>query len=156
MQLCVYTSTLANKGTRYRATFLNRVVSADYRELLYSNEKEVLSYMEISDDAFAAYKQGMIEVAHNAERGTARSTFSDYPITIAAKTGTAETGLNIGSDNGAFICFAPAENPRIAIAVYGERAGHGSSMAAVAKAILDSYFEVGEAGDVAVYENQIS
>ena len=156
MQLCVYASTLANQGIRYRATFLNRVVSANYRELLYSNEKEVLSYMPISDDAFAAYKQGMIEVAHNADRGTARKTFSDYPITIAAKTGTAETGLNIGSDNGAFICFAPAENPRIAIAVYGERAGHGSSMAAVAKAILDSYFEVGEAADVEAYENKIS
>ena len=156
MQLCVYASTLANQGTRYRATFLNRVVSADYRELLYENEKEVLSYMEISDEAFLAYKQGMIWVAHH-ERGTAYKTFGkDYPITIAAKTGTAETGLNIGSDNGAFICFAPADNPRIAIAVYGERAGHGSSMAAVAKAILDVYFEVGEAGDVNVYENQLS
>lgn len=156
MQLCVYASTLANQGTRYRATFLNRVVSADYRELLYENEKEVLSYMEISDEAFLAYKQGMIWVAHNKDRGTARATFGDYPITIAAKTGTAETGLNIGSDNGAFICFAPADDPKIAIAVYGERAGHGSSMAAVAKAILDVYFEVGEIGDVNVYENQLS
>ena len=156
MQLCVYASTLANKGVRYRATFLNRVVSADYRQLLYSNEKEVLSELFISDDAYAAYKQGMIWVAHNVD-GTAYKTFgSSYPITICAKTGTAETGLNIGSDNGAFLCFAPAENPRIAIAVYGERAGHGSSMAAVAKAILDSYFEVGEAGDVTVYENKVS
>lgn len=156
MQLCVYASTLANQGTRYRATFLNRVVSADYRTLLYKNEKEVLSYMEITDDAYQAYKQGMIMVAHHYD-GTAYRTFgSDYPITIAAKTGTAETGLNIGSDNGAFLCFAPADDPKIAIAVYGERAGHGSSMAAVAKAILESYFEVGEIGDVNVYENQIS
>ena len=156
MQLCVYASTLANQGTRYRATFLNRVVSADYRELLYANEKEVLSHMDISDDAFQAYKQGMIMVAHNPDRGTARLTFSDYPITICAKTGTAETGLGIGSDNGAFLCFAPADDPKIAIAVYGERAGHGSSMAAVAKSILDVYFEVGEIGDVAIYENQLS
>lgn len=156
MQLCVYASTLANQGTRYKATFLNRVVSADYRSLLLENEKEVLSYMEISDEAYLAYKQGMIWVAHNTH-GTASDTFgSDYPITIAAKTGTAETGLNIGSDNGAFVCFAPADNPKIAIAVYGERAGHGSSMAAVAKAILDMYFEVGEIGDVNVYENQLS
>ena len=156
IQLCVYASTLANQGVRYRATFLNRVVSANYRELLYENEKEVLSYMEISDDAYQAYKQGMIMVAHDPD-GTAYRTFgTSYPITIAAKTGTAETGLNIGSDNGAFICFAPADNPKIAIAVYGERAGHGSSMAAVAKSILDVYFEVGEIGDVTVYENQIS
>jgi len=98
----------------------------------------------------------MIMVAHNPDRGTARLTFSDYPITICAKTGTAETGLGIGSDNGAFLCFAPADDPKIAIAVYGERAGHGSSMAAVAKSILDVYFEVGEIGDVAIYENQLS
>ena len=155
MQLCVYASTLANKGTRYRATFLNRVVSDDYRTLLYENQKEVLSHMEISDETFLSYNQGMVWVAHH-EKGTAYKTFKDYPITIAAKTGTAETGLNIGSDNGAFVCYAPAVNPRIAIAVYGEKAGHGSSMAAVAKAILDQYFEIGEIGDVAVHENRLS
>ncbi len=155
MQLCVYAATLANKGTRYRATFLNRVVSDDYQDLLYSKEKEVLSYMEISDEAYMAYKQGMVWVAENS-RGTAYQTFANYPISIAAKTGTAQTGIENTSDHGAFVCFAPAENPRIAIAVFGERAGHGSSIASVAKAILDRYFEVGEIGEVSVYENQLS
>ena len=74
---------------------------------------------------------------------------------MAAKTGTAQNGRG-GSDNGAFVCYAPADDPQIAIAIYGEKAGHGSSLAGIAKSILDRYFEVGEIGDVDIYENQLS
>ncbi len=158
MQLCSYAATLANRGTRYKATFLNRVVSADYRTLLAQSEKTVLSTMDISDDAYLAYTTGMKLVAKKTEdwSGTASATFNDYPIAVAAKTGTAETGIRGTSDNGAFICYAPADNPRIAIAIYGEKAGHGSSLAEIARDMLDIYFEVGEAGDVNTYENKLS
>lgn len=156
MQLCSYTATLANKGTRYKATLLNRVVSADYRKLLLQNEATVLSHMDISNDAYKTYSEGMRKVAHSIN-GTAYKVFKNYPIPVAAKTGTAQTGSLKGSDNGAFVCYAPAgDNPEIAIAVYGEKAGHGSDMGTVAKAILDSYFSVGEVGDVDVNENQLS
>lgn len=158
MQLCSYAATLANRGTRYKATFLNRVVSADYRDLLAQSEKTVLSTLDISDDAYYAYSTGMQLVTTRTSdwTGTAYSTFKDYPIAVAAKTGTAETGIHGTSDNGAFICYAPADDPQIAIAIYGEKAGHGSSMAEIARDMLDIYFEVGEAGDVPTYENQVS
>ncbi|MBQ8797158.1 MAG: hypothetical protein IJZ56_03070 [Oscillospiraceae bacterium] len=159
LQLCVYTSTLANRGTRYRSTFLNRVVSSDYRSLLYQNAPSVLSTFDIGDDAYLAYTQGMYLVTHgNGEwSGTASKLFKDYPIAVAAKTGTAQTDAGTdASDNGAFVCYAPYDDPQIAIAVYGERAGHGSTLAQVAKAILDVYFEVGEIGDVTTNENQVS
>ena len=155
IQLCVYASTLANRGIRYKATFLNRVVSSDYRSLLEESKKEVISQMDISDDAYYAYTLGMFMVA-NESGGTAYSTFRNYPITIAAKTGTAQNGQYRASDNGAFVCYAPYENPQIAIAVYGEKAGHGSTLATVAKSILDIYFEVGEIGDVNTFENKLS
>ncbi len=158
IQLAVYASTLANRGVRYKATFLNRVVSSDYTELLLEGEKSVMSHMEISDDAYKAYSEGMYLVTHATARfnGTAYSTFKNYPIEVCAKTGTAQTGNPSGSDNGAFICYAPADDPQIAIAVYGEKAGHGSWLATVAKDILDVYFEVGEIGDVTSNENQLS
>lgn len=158
MQLCVYASTLANKGTRYKATFLNRVVSSDYRSLLAENEPVVASTMKISDDAYLAYSTGMKLVTQATAEwgGTAYSTFKGYPIQVAAKTGTAQTGSLTGSDHGAFVCYAPADDPQIAISVYGEKAGHGSTLATVAKAILDQYFQVGEIGDVDTYENQLS
>ncbi len=154
IQLAVYASTLANRGTRYKATFMNRVVSSDYRSLLLENSPSVVSHLEMTDEAINAYMEGMYKVA-NESGGTAYRMFKDYPIKIAAKTGTAQHSRG-GSDNGAFICFAPYDDPQIAIAVYGEKAGHGGDMGVVAKAILDVYFEVGEIGDVNTYENKLS
>ena len=150
LQLCVYACTLANQGTRYRATFLNRIVSSDYSSLIEESAPEIMSTMTISDEAYQTYLEGMKLVSRS---GTAYQTFGYYPIDVAAKTGTAEN--HTGSDNAAFVCFAPADDPQIAIAVYGEKAGHGSAAAGVAKAILDVYFDVDEIGDVTVYENQI-
>lgn len=160
MQMCVYTASLANKGVRMKATFLNQVVSSDYRNRLYVNEPEVVATQPIADDCYATYTKGMQMVTSYISYymvGTAYSTFYDFPISVAGKTGTAQHGISTASDHGAFVCYAPADStPRIAIAVYGERAGHGSSMAAVAREMLEVYFEVGESSDVAVYENQAS
>ncbi len=153
MQLGVYAMTLANKGTRYRATFLNRVVSADYRSLVYENKKEIVSTVQLSQQAIDAYFTGMQMVAHD-KGGTAYKVFKDYPIRICAKTGTADAGTS--DVNAAFMCFAPAEDPEIVVAIYGENAGHGSAVADIAKAILDAYFEIGESADVDSSENQVS
>lgn len=156
LQLCVYASTLANRGKRYNCTFLNRVVSADYRSLVYESDASIASTMDISDDAYLAYTTGMWKVA-NESGGTAYSTFKNYPIEIAAKTGTAQHDAGTeASDNGAFVCYAPFDDPQIAICVYGEKAGHGSTLAKIARAILDVYFEVGEIGDVTTNENTVS
>lgn len=152
LQLCVYTSTLANRGTRYKATFLNRVESSDYTSLEYVNSPVVMSKFEISDEAYTAYTQGMRDVVTT---GTAKTILADYPIKVAAKTGTAETDSG-GSDNGVFVCYAPYDDPQIAIVVYGEKAGHGRTMGQIAKALLDTYFEDELKGDLTIGENQIS
>ena len=155
MQLCVYASTLANQGTRYKATFMNRVVSADYRQRLAYNEPSIASTLAISDEAYETVKEGMYLVCSDP-RGTAYGTFKNYPIEVCAKTGTAQTGITGTSDNGAFVCFAPKDDPQIAISVYVEKGGHGSSMAVVAQDILNQYFSVDEIGYVPLYENQMS
>lgn len=160
MQLCVYTATLANKGVRMRATFLNQVVSSDYRTRLYVNQPEITSTLAISNDAFYAYNNGMRMVTSYYSTymvGTAYGTFYNYPIAVAGKTGTAQHGITTASDHGTFVCYAPADSqPKIAIAIYGERVGHGSSMAVVAKEMLDEYFEIGDLSEVPVYENKAS
>jgi penicillin-binding protein 2 len=149
-QLCVYTSTLANRGVRYKATFLTRVLSADYSKVVYENEVEQLGSFNISDEAYAAYTQGMRLAAQS---GTAAGYFGNYPIAVAAKTGTAEAGG--GSDNAAFVCYAPYDDPQIAVTVYIEKGGHGSTAAAVARNILDAYFYDALHGNGFVGENQI-
>ena len=151
MQLAVYVSTMCNQGVRYSATFLDRVIASDYSEQLYEKQAQILSTTHISDEAFASIREGMRKVASEVG-GTAYSTFANYPIPIGAKTGTAET--DSGSPNGAFVCFAPYDEPEIAIVVYGEKAGGGSRLAKVAKAILDVYFGIDDGNDDP-FENQV-
>ncbi|MBN1595453.1 tetratricopeptide repeat protein [candidate division FCPU426 bacterium] len=58
-------------------------------------------------------------------------------IAVAGKTGT--TGDSRQGLNGWFICFAPAENPQVALAVYAEKEGTGMDMAApIARRFLES------------------
>ena len=164
LQLAVYTCTLANQGTRYRATFLNRVTSSDYRTLVYSNSPEVVSKMNISDTTYNTYVDGMRRVV-TMIGGTATTCFggpkdednTQWPskITVCAKTGTAQHSSG-GSDHGVFVCFAPMEDPQVAIAIFGEKTAHGSSMAPVAEPILKAYFEMVAASEVYTYENQVS
>ena len=153
LQLCVYTTTLANRGTRYQATFLSRVLTSDYSSVIFENEKKVLSQMQISDEAYAAYTEGMRLVAQS---GTASRFFKNYPIAVAAKTGTAQhSGGTEDSDHGAFVCYAPYDDPEIAVVVYVEKGGHGSTVAEIGKKVLDTYFADILAGDLDIGENQI-
>lgn len=154
MQLCSYVTALANQGIRYRATFMDRVVSSDYRSVVYENSPEILSQFDMSDEAYEAISTGMEKCAHESG-GTARKIFKDYPVTVCAKTGTAQTDIPDSSDNGAFVCYAPAEDPQIAVVVYGEKAGHGSSLGDIAKAVLDSYFNINSSAETVTGENQL-
>lgn len=159
LQLCVYACTLANRGTRYRATFLNRVASSDYRTLIKQNEPEIVSKMDISYDTYEMYMTGMRKVITDIS-GTANKYFGGredpktFPVEVCAKTGTAQHASG-GSDHAAFICFAPKNDPEIAVAIYGEKAAHGSWLAPVAEDILEAYFEMEAASDVFTYENKV-
>jgi penicillin-binding protein 2 len=126
-------------------------------------QPKVLSTYEICNDAYISYMEGMQRVLY-AQGGTARKIFNGFEdtehtfptdIRVCAKTGTAQT-FETWSDHGAFICFAPAEDPQIAVALYGERIAHPTSIAEVAEAIMKAYFTAESASTVAVYENQLS
>ena len=97
---------------------------------------------KISDTAYEAVIGGMQDVV---DIGTARVV--QIPgINICAKTGTAEKYRIIDGrriklkDNSMFVCFAPRENPRIAIAVVVENAGFGATWAApIASLMMEKY-----------------
>ena len=135
LQLAVYTSTLANGGTRYKATLIDKIVSQDQSETFFSNKAEVVGKVSISDATLAAVKEGMLSVT---EDGTGRALFASYPVKIGGKTGTSQT--DNGADHSVFVSFAPYENPEIVVAVVLE---HGSStfgVTSVAKGVFDQYF----------------
>ena len=136
IQMASYCATLANGGTRMDATFLKQVISWDSSKLVYAHQPEIASSYPLSDEAKACIVDGMILAA---EEGTAATYLSDYPIAVAAKTGTAQHGSG-GSDNASFICFAPAHDPQIAIAIYVEKGAQGGNLGQIARSMLDEYF----------------
>lgn len=141
LQLAVYTGALANGGPRYRATFLRRIVSADYKTLIYQNQPELVSDYRFSDEAHKCIQEGM-RLAVDGPNGTA-GLLKNYQVPVCAKTGTAEHG-SAGSANGAFVCYAPADDPQIAIAVYVEKGAQGGNLAKAAIPVMDEYFRTAQ------------
>lgn len=157
MQLAVYTATLANRGVRYKATFLNRVISADYQDLIYQMKPTVVNRMEISDEAYEVYTLGMRMVT-SERQGSGYKVFGSYAIPVAAKTGTAQHGTPgiDGSDNASYVCYAPADDPQIAVAIYVEKGAQGGALGNIAKAIFDVYFATEYVNDTVSPENSLS
>ena len=154
-----------------KATFLSRVVSSDYRTLIKENEPQILSQMEMQSTTINTYWEGMRMVITQAG-GTANKYFGGWgdqyadedgvwplkdEVIVYAKTGTAEHASG-GSDHGAFVCFshkAGETEPDVAVAIFGEKVAHGSSLAPVAEKILLSYYEMQAASEVTAFENQV-
>jgi len=134
LQLSMYTSTLANGGTRYNAHFIKSVYNYSMTEVKKDNFSYELSRVDIPAESFEAVKAGMLQVT---EDGTASATFSNYPIRVGGKTGTADAP---GKTNAMFVAFAPYTKPEISVSIVIENGGHGSSVAPVAKEIFDAYF----------------
>ena len=88
---------------------------------------------------FAALLPGMKAVLERG--GTAEaSSLADVGITVAGKTGTVENGGDEDDDHAAFVGFAPADAPKIAVAVYLENAGFGATAAApCAVLVMEKY-----------------
>lgn len=130
---------VANKGSFYIPHFVQTVEGYSPDDSIlnkYKEKHEVLTH--ISDADYETVISGMQDVT---EVGTARIARIDG-INMCAKTGTAENYLSLEgkrtklNNNSMFVCFAPRENPRIAIAVVIQNAGYGSKWAAPIGSLL--------------------
>ncbi|MCL2003216.1 MAG: penicillin-binding transpeptidase domain-containing protein [Oscillospiraceae bacterium] len=141
LQLANYTAAIANGGTLNRAHLLKEALSFDYGYEYYVAQPEVLSSPDLAPSTVRALQQGMLEVTRFG--GTAYSVFRDYPIAVAGKTGTAQI-VDDRPNNGVFVCYAPYDSPQIALALVVEKGGAGSTIAFIARDILDIYFRLQE------------
>jgi len=135
IELATYCSIIANGGTRYRTHFLEKVTDYDRQTVITRAEPEVVMETGVSRQSLRIVQEGMRLVC---TEGTAASTFRDFGIAVAGKTGTAETYEH--SDNLTFIGYAPYEKPEIAVAVVIEYGGSGDAAKEVAKAMFEAYF----------------
>lgn len=144
LQLANAMCIIANKGYYYTPHFIERIDGETEKDTVlvnkYRRKHEVLTH--ISDDAYKAVTDGMQDVV---TLGTAR--VAQIPgINICAKTGTAENYTMLDGNriklpnNSMFVCFAPKENPKIAIAVAVQNAGFGATWAGpIARILLEKY-----------------
>ena len=149
IQMARYISMIANGGKNIDVSIVKSIIRPDGTEVSkdeiqkYANEKtgtenELKEDLNISKENLDAIRKGMKGVTSESG-GTAYSTFSDFDIEIAGKTGSAQTGIE-GEAHGWFTGFAPYNNPEIAVVVFVEKAGSGGYTAGVAKKIMEEYF----------------
>lgn len=139
VQLATYCATIANDGVRLRTHLVSKVTSYDRQEVVFENDPEnpeVVENLQLDAYNLSVVQTAMRKVV-TSESGTAYWSFYGFDIPIAAKTGTAE---NTGSDHTAFICYAPYDDPEVAIAVLLEHGAKGTYSMSVAKDLLTAYF----------------
>ena len=139
IQLATMCATIANDGVRLQTHFLDKITDYTGEQVIEKYEPVELYDAGLSSAVLGVVQTGMQMVATEGNAGT---VFANYPVSIACKTGTAETstGKNGTEPNLSFICYAPADDPEIAIAVMMEYGNTGNYAKYVAKDILDQYF----------------
>jgi len=151
VQLALMTATVANGGTLYKPSLIETVRDPDGR-IIEQFKPVVLGRFTGQEHNLKLVRDGLVE-AVNGRHGTGRRARLKN-ITVAGKTGTAQV-VRLKQykhlkeedipykyrDHAWFTCFAPAENPEIAVTVLVEHGLHGGSGAApIARAVLEKYF----------------
>ncbi len=137
VQMANYVATIAADGVRHNLTCLHSVASFDYSDVLLRREPRIAGVIDDPEGYLEILQEGMRAVA---KTGTAASALADYPIPVAAKTGTVQLDSSSIND-GIFVCYAPADDPQIAIAVVVQKGGSGSRLITIARDLLDYWFQ---------------
>ena len=135
LQLANYIATLVSGGKHCQAHLLKSAKAYDNSEVTAVGNTEPVNNVNISDANLQAIKQGMHGLAH----GTLWPYFRNCVVDAGAKTGTAQISSKV-KNNSVFVCFAPYDEPEIAVAIAIERGDAGAKSASAAVNILNAYF----------------
>jgi penicillin-binding protein 2 len=151
LQLAAATATIANNGVPVHPRLLKALQDSKTqatRELAASQSKDAVA---VKPEYIALVRAAMVDVTRPG--GTAAQAGAGATYAIAGKTGTAQVvGMKQGEkydekrmkqehwDHALFIAFAPADDPKLAMAILVENGKHGSSTAApIAREVFDYY-----------------
>ncbi|MCR4587182.1 MAG: penicillin-binding protein [Lachnospiraceae bacterium] len=140
-QLARYVTTVANSGTCYDLTLLERLCDHN-GNLLTQYEPKIRNTMDMmTESQWDAIHSGMKKVVES------KSYFADYPIGVAGKTGTAQQS-NSRPNHALFVAYAPYDSPEIAIATR-IAFGYSSDYAAqTTERVLAYYFHLDEEDEI--------
>ena len=151
LQLANYIATLSGGGDRYTTHLLKNVRESGTGALEYVYDAEPVQTIEMNSENLAAVLAGMHDLATD---GAVSQYFKDCIVDAAAKTGTVQTG-DTKNNNGAFVCFAPYDDPQIAVAIVIEKGGTGAALASTAVQVLNAYFSNAAANTTVTGENTL-
>ena len=148
LQLAVMTASIASRGDLIQPQIVKSINGVENPTI------KVTESSKISDKHWNYIHESMRDVVHS-NRGTARGINKGLTYNIAGKTGTAQViSINASDeydrskiserqwDHALFVAFAPAEDPKIAVALIVENGEHGSSAAApIARTVIDTYIK---------------
>ena len=145
-QVAMATAAIANGGVRMQARLVSSVTAASGATLATFPAKQI-GVLPLSADNLSILQVAMLGPIYDSN-GTTAPEFRNYPITVAGKTGSAESGRP--APHGWFTAYAPASKisgptvkPQIAIGTLVEYSAFGERFAVpVSKAILDSFFHL--------------
>ena len=140
LQVARFVAAVGNGGTLYRPQVIEKIVNVS-GETVYEFQADSTGTLPITDDTLNIIQGAMTEVIRN-RRGTASDTFSQFPVALAGKTSTSETGV---FDPDAWFVVYTMENredkPDIAVVVMVEKVGEGADFAApIARRVLEVYY----------------
>ena len=136
-----YVAAVANGGYIYNVSIIDSIISPE-GEILSQREPTLVNQLEDPNDYMALIRKGMEGVTDDT--GTAASYFRDYPnvkAAIAAKTGTAQVTSIALENNAWFVCFAPNDEPEIALCVFVPHGYSGGMASIAARDFIDWYLD---------------
>lgn len=129
LQLAHMTATLVGDGNRWQVHLLHQVEGED------PQPRVSLGQVNLSQENVAAIQEGMLAVT---QTGSLAAAFQDLPFQAGAKTGSAQVAGE-ETANAVLVCFAPYDDPQIALAIVAEQGGSGAALGEVAAQVLQSY-----------------
>ncbi len=144
LQMANVESAVVNGGTLYKPQIVSQIRDPQGR-LIKSFSPQIIRHVPVTPESLQAVREGMSQVTE--PWGTAYGLKIDG-LPYGGKTGTAETGNGSGANTTWFVAYAPANHPKIAMAVFVDRSGgYGASVAApIAREIMIKYFNIKNPG----------
>ncbi len=141
LQIANLSATVANRGW-YRIPHIIKASEGVEIDPKYYEKQ----YTMVDTTNFKKVIKGMWRAVNSGFGSGGTASIAAVPgLDICGKTGTAQNPR--GADNSVFICFAPKDNPKIAVAAYVENAGFGATWAApIASLLIEKYLN-GEISD---------
>ncbi len=140
VQLARYVTTVANSGTCYNLTLLDKVTDSS-GSLLEDHSATVRNQIQMDSSYWDAIHLGMRQVVED------KTYFNDIGVDVAGKTGTAQESKS-RPNHALFVCYAPYDKPQIAIATRIANGYTSSYAAQITGDVIRYYFHPDQKEDI--------